>query len=171
VYWRNPVEAIQASLANRQDLLARQIADVERFAPEQVLDTPIKRLAVILGHVYILPLQFFEVGNYQEQTAMAEQTYFKVPGHEFLRGLAGGGVLLVLTLVGVVHGVMEIRRKGINESKGLILLFLATGFLGGALLVAVPLPYQRYSIPLIPLSILWMAKGIGFQKNSRLRKY
>ena len=161
VFWRNPIDAIKASLVNRQDLLTRQVEDAQKFAPEQVLETPVKRLAVVLGHLYVLPLQFYEVGNYQEQTAMAEQTYLTIPGHEFLRRYIEGGILLMLTLMGMVKGIFEIRRKGVVRSCPLILLFAATGMIGAALLAAVPLPFQRYPIPLLPFLILWMAVSIG----------
>ena len=161
VFWHNPIQAMQASLANRQDLLSRQVADAEKFAPEQVLNTPAKRLAVMVGHLYVLPLQFYEVGNYQAQTATAEQAYLAFPGHEFLRGLFGGGILLALTLMGLVRGALEIRRKGIARSRMLLLLLAATGVMGAALIAAVPLPFQRYSIPLLPFLILWIAVSIG----------
>ena len=130
-----------------------------------MLDTPVERLAVILGHLYVLPLQFFEVGNYRAQTAEAEQTYLTVPGHEGLRGLAGGGLLLALTLVGMVRGGLEIRRRGIARSRGMSLLWVATVCMGGALLLAVPLPFQRYSMPLLPLVVLWM--GAAFSLGHR----
>ena len=166
IYWRNPVEAVQASLATRQDLLSRQVADAQRLAPGQVLDTPVKRLAVMLGHLYVLPLQFYEIGNYQTQTEAAEEAYLAVSGHVFLRGLTGGGLVLALTLIGMVRGVLEIRRKGIARSVPVILLFLTTGLMGAALLAAVPLPFQRYSIPLLPLVVLWMGLGMkGFPKT------
>ncbi|HLF90164.1 MAG TPA: phospholipid carrier-dependent glycosyltransferase [Anaerolineales bacterium] len=158
VYWRNPLEATQASLVEREDLLSRQVADAQKFAPEQVLDTPIKRLAVTLGNLYILPLQFYEVGNYQVQTADMEQAYLSVPGHAFLHGFAGGGILLTLTLIGMMRGFMDIRRRGLT--RPLVLLFAATGLMGVALLVAVPLPFQRYPIPLLPLMVLWMGMAM-----------
>lgn len=164
VYWRNTREAFQASVTSRADLLSRQVADVKRLAPEKVLDTATIRAAVMLGQLYMLPLQFFEIGNYQGQTAAMEQAYLAIPGHTWFRGVVGGGVLLGLTLLGMIRGGMDIYQKGISRTRDLVLLFFATGVMGAGLLIAVPLPFQRYPIPLLPLLILWMGMAVKGKK-------
>ncbi|MCB9134897.1 MAG: glycosyltransferase family 39 protein [Anaerolineales bacterium] len=164
VYWQNTGAALRASVTSRAELLSRQVADAERLAPEQLLESPGERLAVLLGQLYVLPLQFFEVGNYQTQTATMVQGYLAIPEHTLFRGLIGGGVLLSLTILGMVRGGIEIARKGITRTRGLVFLFLATGLMGGGLLLVVPLPYQRYSLSLLPLVILWMGLAIKGKK-------
>jgi hypothetical protein len=40
-----------------------------------------------------------------------------------------------------------------------LLLLIASGLQAAALVLAVPLPHQRYAIPLLPFACLWSALG------------
>lgn len=159
LYWRHPAQALWVSVEARQDLLARQVGDARALAPAQVLDAPVQRAAVMVGHLFVLPLQFFEVGNYQAETAASVQAYLEVPGHALMRGLGGGGVLMALMLAGMAQASLALRRK---EARPAAVLLLATGLMAGGLLAAVPLPFQRYWMPLVPLAALWIGVGMGW---------
>jgi 4-amino-4-deoxy-L-arabinose transferase-like glycosyltransferase len=161
VFWNSPVQTIQIAIHERQDLLERQVADIQRLAPEKVLDSPGERLVAILANLYATPPMFYEVGNYIEETQSAEVEYLKNPGHDLFRGLAGGGIMLFITLFGVATSLFKLRSPNGNKRRAITLLSLASAAQFSALLLAVPLPWQRYIIPLVPFMALWAGIGLA----------
>ena len=162
VFWPHPVLAIRSAIHLRADLAARQAADTARLAPETLLDTPAKRLIALVGNLYLTPPRFAEVGNYTAETAAAEAAYLANPLHDWGRGLYGGALFLALTLLGMGRGVREIwkGRTAFGEAQAarkVACLLGATALQGGALLLMIPLPWQRYVIPLLPMVVLWQA--------------
>jgi hypothetical protein len=161
VFWNNPVQTIQIAIHERQDLLERQLADTQRLAPEKVLDSPGERLAAILANLYATPPMFYEVGNYVEEIQPAENEYLSIPGHNLFRGLAGGGIMLFITLFGFATSLFKLGDLNTSKRRSLVLLMLASAAQSSALLLAVPLPWQRYVIPLVPFVALWAGTGLA----------
>lgn len=154
--WGQPVQAFQAAVRARQELASAQVAD----RPGQALNTPASKLISMLGSLYLTPPIFAETGNYLDQTRAAEEAYLANPLHSLLRSIPAGGVLLALSLYGFVLGcVRSMRFKG-PPNRGLALLTAATLIQALALLALVPLPWQRYYMPLLPFSCFWIAYGI-----------
>ncbi len=173
--WSDPIGALRVSIAARQDLLERQVADSERLAPGSVTRTAGDRALVLAANLYVTPPSFSEVGNYRDQTQASEQAYLSVPGHQFLRGLAAGGVFLFLTLMGLGASGLRLWRRGLRAEPLLSLTLLTSLLLAGALVAVIPLPWQRYAIPLVPLESIWVAVALvslaGFIRSAlRLRR-
>ena len=164
VWWNQPLAAVHASLQARQELLARQVADTQALAPARVLHTPGLRLAVSLGNLYLAPLSFSEVGNYTAQTAAVETAYLAIPGHNLLRSIPGGGLLLLLTLSGLALAGLTAARSPAAR-RPILLILLATLALVALQSLAVPLPWQRYVIPLLPLACLWGAYTVAITSH------
>ena len=161
VFWNRPIRTLQIAVRERQDLLERQLADTQRVAPERALDSPAERVVAVLANLYATPPMFYEIGNYVEETQSAEIEYLKLPGHDLLRGLAGGGIMLFITLFGVAACLIGLRNENAGKRRPVILLMLASAAQAGALLLAVPLPWQRYVIPLVPFAALWAGLGLA----------
>lgn len=159
--WRQPLRAVGYALQARQELLARQAADVRRLVPQQAPQDAALRAALLLGHLYRAPLLFAEASNYQAQTAGDEAAYQANPFHTLWRGPAGSAALLALTLSGLAVGILQARRSP-GSSRSLLLTFLlATALQGLGLVAAVPLAWQRYALPLVPFTLLWAAHGLA----------
>lgn len=154
--WSNPIQAIQAQWQERTQFLQRMVDEFETLAPNQILDHPMERVGVMISHLFISDPQFAEVGNYLSNTAIAEEHYSSFFYHSLFRGLIGGGLMLTMTLVGVVLFGIEVRRKGWHTERPMILLLIASVIQTLALLWANPLPFQRYYIPLVPFVCLWI---------------
>lgn len=159
--WGNPPAALQAAWNNRQDLLARQVADTARLAPDQLLDTPGQRLLALLVNLYLAGPAFAEVGNYLAQTAAVEGAYLANPLHSVLRGLLPGGLLFALGLAGMAILALRFGRGAREKSRAQLLVWLATLAQAAGLLLTVPLPWQRYVIPLVPFTCLWASAALG----------
>jgi len=158
--WRQePISAIKSSIEARQELLAKQVADTERLAPEKVLHSPTQRLAALLYNLYLAEPMFAEVGNYQAQTRLSEEAYLKIPIHNLFRNPFEAGILLTLSLFGFSIGLLRIAKYRIDESRNMLLLVLATISQSAAILWVIPLAWQRYIVPLVPLTCLWIAFG------------
>ena len=155
--WRKPVAAIQAALDERNHLLAHQAADIARVDPQQVLEGPVKRLAALTVNLFIGELGFAEVGTYHQATSAMEVAYLKNPLHNLLRGKVYGGLFLFLCLAGIALAVAGLRRASPSRQRALILLLLAGGLQLIAIVAAVPLTWQRYTLPLLPFVCLWIA--------------
>lgn len=160
VLWKNPLHAARAAINARRDLVSRQVSEISI----QGLDSPVLRAAMLVANLTILPPAFAEVGNYLSETAGQEQAYLAIFGHNLLRGWVGGGILLSLTLlglVGIVSRIISSQSSQVNLNRRNELLLLLTGlFQTVGLVVAVPLPWQRYCLPLVPLICLLAALGL-----------
>ena len=67
--------------------------------------------------------------------------------------------MLFITLFGFAAGLIGLRSATAGKRRALILLILASAAQFGALLLAVPLPWQRYVMPLVPVAALWAGVG------------
>ena len=181
LYWKEPIHTAKAAWDARQELLQRQVADANRLAPESVLESPVQRAAVLIVNLYLGDPMFAEVGNYRENTAVKEQAYLSNPINTLLREPIGAGLLLFLTLFGISIAIFHLIQKKTIEKRVLLIIILATFAQLTALLWAIPLPWQRYSLPMVPFVCLWSAFGITqlieiiknlipFQKQTRIEK-
>jgi hypothetical protein len=137
------------------------VADTVRLAPEKALLTPGWRSASVLANLYILPPAFAETNQYYPFTRTMEESYLATPGHNLLRGMVGGGLMLAFTLLGMISGVINLRRATPDKRRTLVLVLLVTTLQTLALIAMVPLTWQRYVIPLVPLACLWIAYGLA----------
>jgi uncharacterized membrane protein len=128
-------------------------------------------LVSFIANLYILPPAFYEAANYINETEISQVKYLSFPGHNLLRGIIGGGIALLLSLFGTIIGIINVIRSADPvKRRKLTLLLLATSFQAIAILVAIPIPYQRYVIPMIPFIALWIGYGsslllIGIKKK------
>jgi hypothetical protein len=142
-------------------LLEQQIADTERLAPNQVLRNPGQRTVALVANLFILPPSFYEIGNYQSNTAQSEGRYLGTPGHNLLRGPYLGGMGLSITIFGILLSALAIRRSALPTNR-LLALYLIGGLLQGlALILTVPLPWQRFVTPMLPFVSLWAGFGLA----------
>ena len=160
IAWQHPLTAAKAAVYNRADLLSQQIADTHRLAPSQVLDQPVERVVILLGHLYLTQPIFAEAENYHVQTADAESIYLESTFNNLGRNLIGAGFLLVFTLLGLFAAVRQVLNEASPERRFTLLTLMGTLCMAGGLLLAVPLPWQRYVLPLVPFVCLW--SGVGF---------
>lgn len=158
--WSDPLRAAASSWQSRQELLELQVADVSNIASNQILISPSQRLAAMFAHLYLTPPSFAEIGNYRDNTAHSENSYLSTYGHNIGRGYIAGITLSILSIFGFISGGLNIFRQNSAQKPLLLLLLLASIAQGLFLLFVLPLPWQRYYIPLIPFVSIWIAYGI-----------
>lgn len=172
VAWQQPMKVARAAAQARADLLSDQVADTQLQAPSQVLERPVERAVMLLGHLYLTPPMFAEVENYRSQTSTAEAKYLENPFNNLGRNYLVAGILLVLAMVGLYAAIRQGGSTDSHRNRYTILLLLGTTCMIAGLLVAVPLPWQRYVLPLIPFACLWTGVGCSwvFQLSHLIRR-
>lgn len=160
-FWAHPVGAARAMLDARRNLLASQIDTLRAVAPEKILDSPAERTAAMLGEVFIIPPQLSEAGNYLAATAAQDSAYLAHPLDVLGRGFLAGGLMLALTLIGLIFSLWPAGASDGNQHMARRWLAVAGLAEAGALLWATPLPFQRYYLPLVPFVCLWASLGVA----------
>lgn len=165
--WKHPVSASFEALRQRQNLVDRQVAS---HPQSQVLKFPFERLAVIAAQLSIAPPIFSEVGNYQFETAPQEADYVEIPGHKFWRSPPSAGLLLGFFFLGLIAAVRNIFNADHKISRQNFILVLTLFAVFVFTLVAVPLAWQRYYLPMIPIYSLLSGLGVvwGIKSSRRL---
>jgi 4-amino-4-deoxy-L-arabinose transferase-like glycosyltransferase len=143
--WNNPVARLGDLLAERQALLDSQ---VKAYGAPTTLQ---ERVAGILLQPFMTPAQHFEAAFWANAApVMAEvERYNASPLSGVQFGTVFGGALTLLSFIGLALSVRDGWRWG-------LLTWWAVNVV--ALLVN-PLPWQRYYLPLIPVSILLAVHG------------
>jgi hypothetical protein len=143
--WNNPAARLGDLLAERQALLDSQ---VKAYGAPTTLQ---ERVEGILLQPFMLPAQHFEAAFWANaEPVMAEVTRYNasllsgVP----LGGLVGGALTL-LSFVGLALAGRDGWHCGLLVWWGVNV----------AMLLVNPLPWQRYYLPLIPVSILLASYG------------
>ncbi len=157
VLWGHPLQAALAGWNQRQQLMQNQLDDFNRFYPARSPEELSTRLAALIANLYLTPPAFAELSNYQADTNPAEAAYLAQPGHNLLRGMAPGGLMFLLTLSGMILASLDLKRVPCDKSRVIILNLLATLFLAAGIFWLIPIPWQRYVMPLVPLVCLWIA--------------
>ena len=158
--WSNPLLAARDAVAARQYLLQRQISDIQSASPEMSLNNPLKRFGAIIVQLFLTKPAVADISNYLVETNSAELVYFSNPINSLFRDFFGGSILLILSMLGFILGLRQMyRRTGQSRAKiGLIWFAGLVQFIGLGL--AVSLPFQRYCLPMVPFSCLWIAYGL-----------
>ena len=186
--WAQPFGGLAAMLQARQQLTTNMTGALSAVVPSQVNSSLGDRLFAMLYHVYFAPPAFWDVPNYAEQTAAAEQAYLASPlqigwhTRSLSLNLAAGGALLALTLAGVGFGLHDRAARRWRaaqvlpaaEREALIVLLVWSAATVVALL-QINIAWQRYYLPLIPMVCLWACYGATkisapFARAARLRR-
>lgn len=158
--WFHPFQALLIAFQVRQELITRQVYELGQLNPGIVLYSPLKRILAIVGNLFITPLAFSEVGNYMQNTVSSEIMYLHNSIQNMFRGFTGGGFYLLLSISGFIFGIIGVRKEPLERNLFLLILVVGTILQAIFLLVAFPLPFQRYVMPLVPFTIIWVALAL-----------
>lgn len=159
VFWANPAQAVPAALRERSAFVQAQVTAHTKAGGALLANRLPERLVGIVAQLYLTPPAVMDVGNYRAALASAESEYLGNPLHTLLRGFAGGGLLLLLAIFGLLAGSLRAIKE--KQPGGAFWLFTLTGLAQAAALLLVPVPFQRYSIALVPYAVLFAGIGIA----------
>ena len=155
-YWKSPFSAIIFGNQTRAQLLDLQLMDHLGGSSPNIL----RQALNLISNVFMLPPAVSEIDNYLDPLTRQIQVYRDILPHSWGRDLIGGSLQITIFLSGfyVLSKRYSSHSKAIKNN--LILLLITTFSLTLGILIFLPLPWQRYFIPLIPLVAFWF--GYGF---------
>lgn len=159
VFWANPVQAVPAALRERSAFVQAQVTAHTQAGGALLANRLPERLVGIVAQLYLTPPAVMDLGNYRAALASAESEYLGNPLHTLLRGFAGGGLFLLLAMFGLLAGSLRAVKQ--KQPGGAFWLFTLAGLAQTAALLLVPVPFQRYSIALVPYAVLFAGIGIA----------
>jgi len=162
VLWSNPFHALQEAVSARSQLMSAQVDLIGRLNPSQAPESIGGRMLALIVQSFIAPPAIADVGNYVENTAIAETNYNSKALHSLFRGFIGGGFFLIITVTGLVFWVVVniIRGRKAGVQKRTSILFIAAFFIQtGIMLITIPLTFQRYYLALVPFITMFAAFG------------
>jgi len=169
VFWLYPLQSAQEAIFARRLLLESQVAVIQSQNPEQILSTFPLRIANLIAHGFFTSPMIAESRNYLQATRAAELAYFAEPLHTLFRSVLFGAINLILTLTGSILALLKTIRDPQTREKRTAWMLAAGLFIILGLVWMVPLPWQRYVIPLVPLNCLfaaWPFQGLIQRRKS-----
>ena len=156
-FWRYPLAALQTSFDIRQSLLVQQI-DTHLVGKGTNL---LERLYFVVFNDFILPPSPYEVTSYLHETKAGILKYNSYLPHTWGRGIVPGSILFALSFGGFFMAIKSL--SSFAKHKRISTILLALTFLSIILfdLFAIPIPWQRYTISLIPFFVLWTGFGMA----------
>lgn len=159
-YWQYPLNAVTEGLRQRQDLTDRMRADYHTPA------NPLEQAVILAAQVFIQPPAAYDVWNYEEATRPTVEAYFAQPQNNLFRGIAGGAVMLILTITGWFILWKKSKRDG---ETSLLAFWIFTGIILICLIMLIfftAAPFQRYYIILIPFFSTTQSVSLVFLWNA-----
>jgi 4-amino-4-deoxy-L-arabinose transferase-like glycosyltransferase len=146
--WFEPMDRVNDLLQARTALIDIQV-QADPAAPTALGE----RIAGIVRQPFMEAVWHFEAGGWTSFVPIQDEIdrYMASPLSGLQFGAILGGLLTVLSLVGLI----DLLRQGWTYRSGL-LVWLALTLV---MLLVNPLPWQRYSLPLIPISTLLAGLG------------
>lgn len=160
VFWGDPWQTANGSWRFRQDLVTIQRAQIQAISPDLAINSYSDRVATMLAQLYFSIPAVADVATYVRSTQAASDLYFSNPLHLLFRGFPAGIIFLTLSLFGLLLILHRIWKAGRPLASPLFWLIFTFAGLTGGLLVAVSLPYQRYSLPVLPAALVTAAWGL-----------
>jgi hypothetical protein len=167
--WQSPLQAVIAAFIARKSLLTRQITDLGTVSQGWISDSIGKRLGSIIANLYLTQPAFHDVGNYIRETQQSEINYAAVIYQNLFRGMIWGSLMLIISVLGFLFAILKTLKNEFNQRPYLLIFLVGTILQFIFLVWAFSIPFQRYVVPLIPFSILWIAYAIN-ELIARIKK-
>jgi len=157
--WKNPIRSAIYSHKVTTELKTNQFADYFPLGEDAKKQTLPYRTIVLFANLYLNQPRTADVGNYLDDIKSQEEAYFNFPLHDFSRSKIPATIFLVLTLSGFILGIVRSLSRSETSNSTTIYFLLATTIQFFTILFLLPLPWQRYIIPLLPFSCIWASLG------------
>ena len=114
----------------------------------------------MIANLYLTPPAFHDVGNYIQQTQPSETRYLAVIFQNLFRGMVWGTLTLIMAILGYIFGWLKAVKADPTHRAYYLILLIGSILQFIFLMWAFSIPFQRYVLPLIPFSTVWIAIAI-----------
>ncbi len=154
VIWEKPLTGISAMLSKRSALTTNQMNGIAIDTPNFILNNPIERFVGIFGQLFVVKPAIQDIANYETELQNEIIEYNKNILHSgFGRNIFMGSLIFIFFCIGVFC------EFSIQNSQKFLVFSLMVFFII-EILIFFPIPFQRYYIPLIPFSMIYISSGI-----------
>jgi len=155
-YWKSPLSAVNVGFLERSQLLDLQLADHLAGTTPNIFTS----ITSLIANLFILPPAVSEISKYLGPMAQKIQAYQDVAPHVWGRNLISGSLQFTIFLSGFFVMYKRYAKQTRSIQQNLNLMLFATGFLILGILIALPIPWQRYIVPVLPLVAFWFGYGL-----------
>jgi 4-amino-4-deoxy-L-arabinose transferase-like glycosyltransferase len=154
-YWQQPIQALKTSLQLRGIL---SDAHLKNYLGGEI-PSLFYRFATAIANLFINKLSFSEINNLP--TFMMEDItrYESVFIHDWGRNIILGSLFLSFIFLGIYHMFKRSGPHSQTSNDRSYLFYLSLALLTIVTLIALPIPWQRYILPLLPYTTLSIALG------------
>jgi len=155
-YWKSPLSALLVNFQGRSQLLDLQLTDHLMGSRPSILNS----ILSLIANLFIVPPAVSEVGKYLGPMAHEIQVYQDIVPHVWGRSLISGSLQLTIFLSGFYVMYKRFAKQSKSTKRSIFLMLYATIFLIAGILIALPIPWQRYIVPVLPLVAFWFGCGL-----------
>ncbi len=155
-YWKAPLQAIIIGFQTRAHLLDLQLTDHLGGLNPNFLQLYLS----LVSNTFISPPAVSEINKYTVPLTGQIQAYRDLLLHRMGRGLIGGSLQITFFLSGFYVLIKRYAKQSKANQYRLILILIATFVLTLGIIIFLPIPWQRYAIPLLPLIAFWSGYGL-----------
>jgi 4-amino-4-deoxy-L-arabinose transferase-like glycosyltransferase len=171
VLFRAPLDAARTMLSLRSQLLAEQTRVIGQLAQPQLLPTAADRLRAAVLALYLSPPAVWDVpiANHLGYLEPQAEAYFAQPLHRSWPAL--GLAVLGLAVGGAAFSALRLARDRLGTAtRAEQVVWVWALAVGAFTLVAIPLDWQRYFLPLLPPASLLAGLGLEAVAAPLLRR-
>ncbi len=114
----------------------------------------------LISNMFISPPAVSEINKYTVPLIGQIQAYRDLLLHRMGRGLISGSLQITFFLSGFYVLIKRYAKQSKANQYRLILILIATFVLTLGIIIFLPIPWQRYAIPLLPLIAFWSGYGL-----------
>jgi len=114
----------------------------------------------LIANLFISPPAISEIDKYLAPLNDQIQEYRRVLPHSWGRGLIGGSLQLTIMISAFIVLPKRFKEQQKAIQNNIILLLITTFLLTFGILFFLPIPWQRYIIPILPLTAFWIGFGL-----------
>jgi len=155
-YWLFPLQAMKLSLSTRQALSS---AHLTTFLGNEIPSIGI-RIGAAVNNLFLNNLVYSEVGNLPPEILSNINSYESIFLHNWGRNIISGSLILAISLVGLFILIKRIKPSSVETRSRSLLYIISLISLSISIILFLPIPWQRYIFPLVPLTTLGLGFGI-----------
>lgn len=168
--WKYPVQASIKAYEMRNNLLEQQVESLTQIRPDLEQNTFAKRVSTMLIQVFFKQPDIADVGNYLKDMEIETKAYESNKLNNLSQGMITGALSLTMSLYGFLLGIVHITRNRADSDFKLSLIMISGVLLFITFGMVITLPYQRYFLPMVPFTILWIGYACGSVWDAIYRK-
>lgn len=155
IIWKQPIRTSIIMISERQELSRQQLLAINSVTPEFTTSLFTEKFTALIAQTFVLKPAYQDVSNYADQLQNSVANYSSKPiQNGIFRNLFFGVLFVIVSSYGVIQSF-----KYFSKDK-IVVMLLSFIFLLVEMLLFIQIPFQRYYLPLIPYSLIFLIYGI-----------